>query len=156
MGKGRPCAVEKGILRHSHDASPSTTTLPQAPVFYPTEEEFKDPLEFIDKICPHVQPFGIYRIFWISEMTMIDSLIELVNQIQRACTVLGDYDGANGGAALPTLWEALPSVAVIGEQVSPPSPQRKGSRSMPNSCTCRGGNSLTLVLIQLSFEGAII
>ncbi|KAK7386306.1 hypothetical protein VNO78_26447 [Psophocarpus tetragonolobus] len=45
----------------------------------------------------------------------MDSLIALVNRIQRACTVLGDHAG---DAALPTLWEALPSVAVVGGQSS--------------------------------------
>ncbi|KAH7668661.1 Dynamin protein [Dioscorea alata] len=49
-------------------------------------------------------------------MTTMESLIGLVNRIQRACTVLGDYGGADG--ALPTLWEALPSVAVVGGQSS--------------------------------------
>lgn len=50
------------------------------------------------------------------EMTTMESLIGLVNRIQRACTVLGDHGGENG--TLPTLWEALPSVAVVGGQVS--------------------------------------
>ncbi|QCD81469.1 dynamin-related protein 1E-like [Vigna unguiculata] len=45
----------------------------------------------------------------------MDTLIALVNRIQRACTVLGDH---GAGAALPTLWEALPSVAVVGGQSS--------------------------------------
>ncbi|PKA53276.1 Dynamin-related protein 1E [Apostasia shenzhenica] len=48
-------------------------------------------------------------------MATMESLIGLVNRIQRACTVLGDYGGTDG--ALPTLWEALPSVAVVGGQV---------------------------------------
>jgi hypothetical protein len=48
-------------------------------------------------------------------MATMESLIGLVNRIQRACTVLGDYGG--GEAALPTLWEALPSVVVVGGQV---------------------------------------
>ena len=50
----------------------------------------------------------------------MESLISLVNRIQRACTILGDYGGDSGGAAaafLPTLWESLPSVAVVGGQV---------------------------------------
>lgn len=46
----------------------------------------------------------------------MESLIGLVNRIQRACTVLGDHGGGEG-SALPTLWEALPSVAVVGGQV---------------------------------------
>ena len=47
-------------------------------------------------------------------MATMESLIGLVNRMQRACTVLGDY-GLD--SALPTLWEALPSVAVVGGQV---------------------------------------
>lgn len=50
----------------------------------------------------------------IEIMATMESLIGLVNRIQRACTVLGDY---GGDSALPTLWEALPSVAVVGGQV---------------------------------------
>jgi len=45
-------------------------------------------------------------------MATMTSLIGLINKIQRACTVLGDY----GGEGL-SLWEALPSVAVVGGQV---------------------------------------
>lgn len=52
-------------------------------------------------------------------MTTMESLIGMVNRIQRACTVLGDHGGAD--SALPTLWEALPSVAVVGGQVPPSS-----------------------------------
>lgn len=43
----------------------------------------------------------------------MESLIGLVNKIQRACTVLGDH----GGEGM-SLWEALPSVAVVGGQVT--------------------------------------
>ncbi|EEF33605.1 dynamin, putative [Ricinus communis] len=49
-------------------------------------------------------------------MAAMESLIGLVNRIQRACTVLGDY-GADT-ASLPTLWKSLPSVAVVGGQSS--------------------------------------
>ncbi|KAK3027407.1 hypothetical protein RJ639_042086 [Escallonia herrerae] len=46
-------------------------------------------------------------------MATMESLIGLVNRIQRACTVLGDH----GGKGM-SLWEALPSVAVVGGQSS--------------------------------------
>jgi len=46
----------------------------------------------------------------------MESLIGLVNRIQRACTVLGDYGGDDGNT-FSSLWEALPSVAVVGGQV---------------------------------------
>lgn len=45
----------------------------------------------------------------------MENLISLVNKIQRACTALGDYGEAT---ALPTLWDSLPSIAVVGGQVS--------------------------------------
>jgi hypothetical protein len=49
-------------------------------------------------------------------MATMGSLIGLVNRIQRACTVLGDHGGGGGGGE-GSLWEALPSVAVVGGQV---------------------------------------
>ncbi|XVF52422.1 hypothetical protein PTKIN_Ptkin05aG0016700 [Pterospermum kingtungense] len=48
-------------------------------------------------------------------MATMESLIVTVNRIQRACTVLGDH---GGDTSLPTLWEALPSVVVVGGQSS--------------------------------------
>ncbi|KAI4364959.1 hypothetical protein MLD38_020991 [Melastoma candidum] len=45
----------------------------------------------------------------------MESLISLVNKIQRACTALGDH-GEN--TALPTLWDSLPAIAVVGGQSS--------------------------------------
>ena len=51
-------------------------------------------------------------------MTTMESLIGLVNRIQRACTVLGDYGGGTGDNAFNSLWEALPTVAVVGGQVN--------------------------------------
>ncbi|XP_020112554.1 uncharacterized protein LOC109727081 isoform X2 [Ananas comosus] len=81
MGKGRPRAVEKGGAAHLSDPSSSAAAassssaascgggdggggvgVPHAPVFYPTEEEFVDPLAYIDQIRPLAEPFGICRI----------------------------------------------------------------------------------------------
>ncbi|KAI4355237.1 hypothetical protein L6164_004030 [Bauhinia variegata] len=45
----------------------------------------------------------------------MENLIQLVNNIQRACTALGDHGEGN---AMPTLWDALPSIAVVGGQSS--------------------------------------
>ncbi|GAB2291100.1 hypothetical protein Dimus_025358 [Dionaea muscipula] len=45
----------------------------------------------------------------------MENLISLVNKIQRACTALGDYGEES---ALPTLWDSLPSIAVVGGQSS--------------------------------------
>ncbi|KAI4338756.1 hypothetical protein MLD38_023773 [Melastoma candidum] len=48
--------------------------------------------------------------------TTMESLIGLVNRIQRACTMLGDYGGDD--STFSSLWESLPSVAVVGGQSS--------------------------------------
>ncbi|GMH21748.1 hypothetical protein Nepgr_023590 [Nepenthes gracilis] len=45
----------------------------------------------------------------------MENLISLVNKIQRACTALGDYGEES---ALPTLWDSLPAIAVVGGQSS--------------------------------------
>ncbi|XP_030548096.1 dynamin-related protein 5A-like [Rhodamnia argentea] len=45
----------------------------------------------------------------------MENLISLVNNIQRACTALGDHGEES---ALPTLWDSLPSIAVVGGQSS--------------------------------------
>lgn len=47
----------------------------------------------------------------------MENVIGLVNRLQQACTVLGDYGASSAGNAIPTLWEQLPSVAVVGGQV---------------------------------------
>ncbi|XP_051145227.1 dynamin-related protein 5A-like isoform X3 [Andrographis paniculata] len=47
----------------------------------------------------------------------MENLISLVNRLQRACTALGDH-GEEGGSSLPTLWDALPQIAVVGGQSS--------------------------------------
>ncbi|XP_076956257.1 phragmoplastin DRP1E-like [Bidens hawaiensis] len=49
-------------------------------------------------------------------MATMQSLIGMVNRIQRACTALGDYGG--GDSSFTSLWDALPSVAVVGGQSS--------------------------------------
>ncbi|THG17169.1 hypothetical protein TEA_005879 [Camellia sinensis var. sinensis] len=40
----------------------------------------------------------------------MESVIGLVNRIQKACTVLGDYGADN---ALPTLWDSLPTIVAV-------------------------------------------
>lgn len=44
----------------------------------------------------------------------MENLIALVNRLQRACTALGDHGEES---SLPTLWDALPTIAVVGGQV---------------------------------------
>ncbi|GMH42885.1 hypothetical protein BSKO_10804 [Bryopsis sp. KO-2023] len=47
----------------------------------------------------------------------MDNVVELVTRLQAACTVLGDGIGGED-RSLPSLWERLPSIVVIGGQSS--------------------------------------
>ena len=50
-----------------------------------------------------------------SEGQSFTQILSLVNRLQAAATTLGDVAG--GDTSLPSLWDMLPSIVVIGGQV---------------------------------------
>lgn len=67
---------------------------------------------------------------WLLKM---ENLISLVNKIQRACTALGDHGEAS---ALPTLWDSLPAIAVVGGQVCFRSLSSSLFLTISSNCAC--------------------
>ncbi|KAL1556835.1 lysine-specific demethylase rbr-2-like isoform X1 [Salvia divinorum] len=64
---GRTRKVEKGVLGGGSGGLLSgsdcgSLNVPAGPVFYPSEEEFKDTLKYIYKIRPEAEPYGICKI----------------------------------------------------------------------------------------------
>lgn len=59
---------ESELCSSSNSTFPSTkiandeARVVEAPTFYPTEKDFQDPLEYIDKIRPIAEKFGICRV----------------------------------------------------------------------------------------------
>ncbi len=45
-------------------------------------------------------------------------VVQLVNRLQRAAGNIGDNAASDGGGGMPSLWNLLPSIVVIGGQVS--------------------------------------
>ncbi|CAH1426915.1 unnamed protein product [Lactuca virosa] len=45
----------------------------------------------------------------------MENLINLLNKLQKACTALGDFGEES---SLPTLWDTLPTIVVVGGQSS--------------------------------------
>jgi hypothetical protein len=66
------CRSSQKTKSLSYECKPSNTTsfpslgspaqMVEAPVFHPTEREFQDPLEYIDRIRPVAEKFGLCRV----------------------------------------------------------------------------------------------
>jgi [histone H3]-trimethyl-L-lysine4 demethylase len=54
--RGQPSAAREPVKRLRPHG------LPEAPTYRPSEDEFKDPLEYIHKIAPEARRYGICRI----------------------------------------------------------------------------------------------
>ncbi|GJM89698.1 hypothetical protein PR202_ga05910 [Eleusine coracana subsp. coracana] len=90
-----------------------------------------------------------------SRAAAMENLITLVNKLQRACTALGDHGEES---ALPTLWDSLPAIAVVGGQVPvffPASPfgfVPIGSGGSPSAARCGSRELLVELRGQLDLD----
>lgn len=66
-------------------------------------------------LCKQIKFYKLFLSLNFQIKVQMENLISLVNKIQRACTALGDHGEAT---SLPTLWDSLPSIAVVGGQSS--------------------------------------
>ena len=48
--------------RSPERTTPRVLNIPQAPTFRPTEEEFRDPMEYMRKIAPEGSKYGIVKV----------------------------------------------------------------------------------------------
>lgn len=50
------------ILRQDRPRTERLFGLPEAPIYRPTEEEFRDPMEYMRKIAPEGSKYGIVKV----------------------------------------------------------------------------------------------
>ncbi|XP_009391986.2 putative lysine-specific demethylase JMJ16 isoform X1 [Musa acuminata AAA Group] len=56
------CKTCQKVIARWHPQDACKPTLDEAPVFYPSEEEFRDTLEYISSVCQRAEKYGICRI----------------------------------------------------------------------------------------------
>lgn len=89
----------------ANDAPVQGLGLPKAPVYRPTEEEFLNPLEYIAKIRPEAEQYGICKIvpppswkppFMIDTETFeFNTRIQAVNELQNKVSSSPEYKAWN-------------------------------------------------------------
>ncbi|CAL5424727.1 unnamed protein product [Camellia sinensis] len=100
----------KRLLMHGEDAMELRLTWEEAQEFLRPPPSAKPTIVMIEdqEFQEYDEPpvFGKSTVF----TSRTSGVIGLVNRIQKACTVLGDYGADN---ALPTLWDSLPTIVAV-------------------------------------------
>lgn len=56
------CSSSNSLMFLGTNVANNEARVVEAPTFHPTEKDFQDPLEYIDKIRPIAEKFGICRV----------------------------------------------------------------------------------------------
>ena len=92
-------------IADSQKPEPFGLGLQQCPVYYPTEEEFRNPLEYIGRIRPEAEQYGICKIhppaswkppFMVDKDNFsFDTRIQSVNELQNKISSTPEYKAWN-------------------------------------------------------------